>query len=244
MTRPRDYAPLARRVLRYVAAGCVVALLAYRAWHQPFMAYPRAVAALAHAPAPDALPVPVQGVRARQIADTWGGIRSGGRHHQGVDIFAPRGTPVHSTTRGLVLSMRDGGLGGRQVWIFGPGGERHYYAHLDGWDPDLHVGDLVRPGSRLGVVGDSGNACGTPTHLHYGIYTARGAVDPWPRLRAGATAQDIAEKRSATIPTSTAPPSTRRNGLSPSVSSSHAQVNRKAADAKATVSRTAPRGSR
>ena len=187
-TGPRDYAPLARRLLGFAAVLCALAIAADWAWHQPFMAYPRAVAALSAAPAPTALPMPVAGVRARDVADTWGGARSGGRRHEGADIFAPRGTPVLSATRGLVVAVREGGLGGRQVWVLGPGGERHYYAHLDAWEPDLRVGDLVRAGSRLGRVGTTGNARGTPPHLHYGIYTANGAVDPVPRLRAGASA--------------------------------------------------------
>ncbi|HEY4581372.1 MAG TPA: M23 family metallopeptidase [Lysobacter sp.] len=183
---PRDYAPLLRRVAGVVAIACGLALAGRWAWRQPFLAYPRAVLALMREPAPTALPVPVRGVTASRIADTWGAPRGAGRGHQGVDIFAPRGTPVVSTTRGLVVSIRDQGLGGRQVWILGPGGERHYYAHLDDWQPGLRERDPVRPGSRLGVVGDTGNARGTPPHLHYGIYTAEGAIDPLPRLRAGA----------------------------------------------------------
>lgn len=182
----RDYAPLARRMLAMAAVAAVLAGIGGWMWHQPFMAYPRAVAELSRMPVPQALPVPVDGVEARRIADTWGGPRGGGRRHQGVDIFAARGTAVTSTTRGLVLAVRDAGLGGRQVWILGPGAERHYYAHLGAWDRDLRVGGLVRAGSRLGVVGDTGNARGTPPHLHYGIYTAAGAVDPRPRLQAGA----------------------------------------------------------
>ena len=184
---PRDYAPLLRRVLTLVAVGCMLALAGYWAWRQPFMADPRAVASLMREPAPDALPMPVDGISASRVADTWGARRGADRSHQGVDIFAPRRTPVLSATRGVVVSIRDQGLGGKQVWVMGPGGERHYYAHLDAWEPDLREGDLVRAGSRLGEVGDTGNARGTPTHLHYGIYTREGAIDPLPRLKAGAS---------------------------------------------------------
>ena len=53
--------------------------------------------------------------------------------------------------------------------ILGPGGQRHYYAHLERY-ADLKMGDWVEAGSVVGYVGDSGNAKGTPTHLHYGIY--------------------------------------------------------------------------
>ena len=91
---------------------------------------------------------------------------------------------MRSTTDGLVVGVRDAGLGGKQVWIMGPGRQRHYYAHLDGFAELLEVGDLVRPGDALGIVGDTGNARGTPTHLHYGVYGPGGAYDPLPLLRA------------------------------------------------------------
>ncbi len=129
--------------------------------------------------------MPVDGVAARRIADTWGGARSGGRKHEGVDIFAKRGTPVRSTTRGVVANVADYGLGGKQVWVIGPGGERHYYAHLDGFAVGIARFDRVEAGTLLGYVGDSGNARGTPPHLHYGIYAMSGAHNPWPLLQAG-----------------------------------------------------------
>lgn len=153
--------------------------------HHPALSAARTAATLRAMPAPDAIPVPVQGVEARRIADTFGAPRGRDRSHQGVDIFAPRGTPVLSATEGLVVSVRDEGLGGRQVWVLGPGHERHYYAHLDDWALALRAGDRVRAGTQLGTVGDTGNARGTPPHLHYGIYTATGAIDPLPRMRAG-----------------------------------------------------------
>src|SRR5687767_10661813 len=81
--------------------------------------------------APSSLPVPVDGIRASQIADTWGDPRSGGRKHMGVDIFAPRGTPVRSTTNGVVLRVGTNQLGGQFAGVLGPGMYFHYYAHLD-----------------------------------------------------------------------------------------------------------------
>ena len=141
------------------------------------------VAKLAAAPAPASLPVPVAGVRAGQLTDTWGAARSGGRSHEGIDVFAPRGTAVTSTTRGLVVRRGENRLGGRVVSVLGPGGQFHYYAHLDDWGP-VAVGDWVEPGSVLGEVGNTGNARGTPPHLHYGIYQAGGAVNPYPLLTA------------------------------------------------------------
>ena len=173
-----------RTLLKIVAALVLLALAAIWAWRQPFMSYPRTGWELSRLPAPTALPSPVEGVAARRIADTFGARRGRDRTHAGVDIFAPRGTPVRSTTRGLVVSVRDGGLGGKQVWVIGPALERHYYAHLQDWADGLRAGRVVDTGDLLGRVGDSGNARGTPPHLHYGIYGREGAHDPLPLLRA------------------------------------------------------------
>lgn len=156
------------------------------AWRQPWAQASVETWRLSQLPAPIALPVPVEGVAARHIADTWGGARSGGRKHEGVDIFAKRGTPVRSATRGVVAQVRDFGIGGKHVWVIGPNGERHYYAHLEAFAPDIARFDRVQPGSLLGYVGDTGNARGTQPHLHYGIYAASGAYNPWPLLQAGA----------------------------------------------------------
>ena len=180
----RDYAGWAWTVVVLTAATLAALAAFHWAWHQPFMTTPRALAELRAMPAPSSMPVPVEGVAASRIADTYGAPRGRDRRHQGVDIFAARGTPVLSATPGLVLSVRDQGLGGKQVWVLGPAHERHYYAHLDDWAPLLRAGDRVRAGTPLGTVGDTGNARGTPPHLHYGVYAADGAIDPLPRLRA------------------------------------------------------------
>ncbi|WP_374013554.1 M23 family metallopeptidase [Pseudoxanthomonas koreensis] len=179
-TRARRLARIAWRLLLLAT----VAFVALWAWRHSVLERPRLLWELSRMPAPQAQPVPVDGVRASQIAATFGAPRGSDRRHEGVDIFAPRGTAVRSTTRGVVVAVRDRGLGGRQVWVLGPAGERHYYAHLEAWSPGLAVGDVVQPGTPLGTVGDSGNARGTPPHLHYGIYGADGALDPLPRLRA------------------------------------------------------------
>jgi murein DD-endopeptidase MepM/ murein hydrolase activator NlpD len=181
---PRDYAVAAAWVA--VATGAALAGLALVHWarHHPAVAAPRAVAELAARPVPASMPVPVAGVRASRIADTFGAPRGRDRAHQGIDIFAPRGTPVLSATDGVVLSVREQGLGGRQVWVLGPARERHYYAHLDDWWAGLRAGDRLRAGMAIGTVGDTGNARGTPPHLHYGVYAQTGPIDPLPRLRA------------------------------------------------------------
>ena len=127
-------------------------------------------------------PVPVDGVRPRQLSDTWGAARSGNRRHQGIDIFARCGTPVSSATDGIVFTVGTNSLGGQIVRVLGPGGFWHYYAHLSRFG-DEREGQRVAAGAVLGYVGDTGNAQGTPCHLHYGIYTwSNQALNPYPLL--------------------------------------------------------------
>jgi peptidoglycan LD-endopeptidase LytH len=127
-----------------------------------------------------ALPSPLATRRLRFV-DSWGNARSGGRRHQGIDIFARRDTPVLSTTSGLVIRVGTNKLGGQVVWILGPGLERHYYAHLNRYGA-FRVGDRVEPGDVIGYAGNTGNARGGPVHLHYAIYRAGAAQNPYPRL--------------------------------------------------------------
>lgn len=174
----------ARRVLAPMIFMAMLGFAAAWAWRQPFLDAPRMLWRISRMPPATVLPSPVQGVPARAIAPTFGAPRGSSRTHAGVDIFARCGTPVRSTTPGIVISIREGGLGGKQVWILGPGRERHYYAHLHGWAQGLREGQTVAPGALLGHVGTTGNARGTPPHLHYGIYGPQGARDPLPALRA------------------------------------------------------------
>ena len=128
------------------------------------------------------LPVPVRGVAPPALADTWGAARSGGRRHRGIDIFAERGTPVVAPVDGFVLDVGHDRLGGNVVKLLGPGLQVHYFAHLDRFG-DLSERGLIRKGDIVGYVGDTGNARGTPPHLHYGIYVLPGrAVNPYPLL--------------------------------------------------------------
>jgi len=157
----------------------IVVLLAASAWLAPWLADARRLAQLVAEPAPAHLPSPVPGAR---IYDSWGFERDGGkRRHEGIDIFAPRGTPVVATTRGRITRIGTNALGGKVVWVLGPGRQLHYYAHLDEIAARA-AGDWVTPGELLGRVGNTGNARGGPTHLHYGIYAAGGAINPYPQL--------------------------------------------------------------
>lgn len=143
-------------------------------------------ARLSTLPVPAVFHLPVDKVRTASLHDSWHAPRDGGRRpHEGIDIFAPRGTAVRSTTEGVVWRLGQGGLGGRAVWILGPGGQRHYYAHLDRF-AGVYPGMRVEAGSLIGYVGNSGNAKGTPPHLHYGIYKRGGAINPFPFLQAPA----------------------------------------------------------
>jgi murein DD-endopeptidase MepM/ murein hydrolase activator NlpD len=102
--------------------------------------------------------------------------------HEGQDIFAPKGTPVLSATDGYVYNIGDNRLGGQTVSIIGAGGRVYYYAHLDSYAPHLEEGDHVTNQTVLGYVGTTGNAQGTPPHLHFGVYTGGGAINPLPLL--------------------------------------------------------------
>src|SRR5690606_11184843 len=100
------------------------------------------------------------------------------RSHEGVDVFAPRGTPVVAVVPGVVRSGNNN-LGGKVIWLSQPGkGRSFYYAHLD--SQSVNAG-IVKPGDTLGWVGNTGNAVYTAPHLHFGIYYfGGGAVDPFP----------------------------------------------------------------
>lgn len=124
---------------------------------------------------------PVEGRGMDAIGSVFGASRDGGRReHHGIDIFAPRGTPVLAASTGRVRGVRETARGGRVVWVRDPVREASlYYAHLD----SQHVGNgqLVERGDTIGFVGNTGNARTTPPHLHFRLYR-RGPVDPYPFL--------------------------------------------------------------
>ncbi len=116
---------------------------------------------------PRPLGVPVRGVPRSAIASTFGAPRSGGRTHEGVDIFARRGTPVVAAHTGVVVHIGTFRLGGTVIHTLGRRGVMAYYAHLDRVREGLHVGELVGEGETIGFVGNTGNARTTPPHLHF-----------------------------------------------------------------------------
>jgi murein DD-endopeptidase MepM/ murein hydrolase activator NlpD len=122
---------------------------------------------------------PVMGRNMTAVRSRFGAPRDGGRReHHGVDIFAPRGTPVLAAAAGRVTRVGERGLGGNVVWLRDAAhGRSLYYAHLDRYL--VSEGMWVEPGDTLGFVGNTGNARTTPPHLHFGIYLrGRGPVDP------------------------------------------------------------------
>lgn len=137
----------------------------------------------------DALLMPVDGVRVSEVADTYGAPRGGGRVHEGVDIFAPRGTAVRAAAPGFVYRIDDLSLGGLSVTVVGDGGVRYFYTHFDSVPENLEEGQRVEADTVIGYVGNSGNAATTPTHLHFGVYLGESenlcgwaAIDPLPLL--------------------------------------------------------------
>lgn len=187
-----------RAVARLVIALAVIGVVA--ALGAPWLKDALYMARLVGEDRPAALPVPVRGVSMRSVRDTWGAPRGADRRHEGTDIFAPRGTPVVATTRGLVWRTGDNRLGGTVVWVLGPGGDLHYYAHLDR-TAELQPRQRVAPGDVIGYVGNTGNAAGTRPHLHYGIYRrAGGAINPYPLLAAGADSSYQASRRRGNDP--------------------------------------------
>lgn len=116
--------------------------------------------------------------------DSWLFPRSGGRQHQGIDIFAPVGTNLFAVERGVVAKVGNNTLGGIKLWIYGESGTTYYYAHLRGYAPGIRDGLVVDAGDVVGFVGNTGNAATTPSHLHFEIHPNNGpAVNPTPLLR-------------------------------------------------------------
>jgi len=128
------------------------------------------------------LAMPLEDVRKKAIADTWQAPRGVGRKHEGQDIFAPRGTPILSATSGYIYNIGEDNLGGQTVSVISKGGRVYYYAHLDSYARGLQIGNRVTTRTVLGYVGTTGNAQGTPPHLHIGVYTSSGAINPLPML--------------------------------------------------------------
>lgn len=129
-------------------------------------------------------PFPVAGLT--RYSNDWGAPRHtpSFHAHKGTDLFASRGTPVIAAFDGVISKLgQNTAIGGNSVHLTAPDGTYLYYAHLDGFGPGIREGTLVDAGDVLGYVGDSGNARGTPPHLHFEVHPGGGeAVPPLPYL--------------------------------------------------------------
>jgi peptidoglycan LD-endopeptidase LytH len=140
------------------------------------------------------LGMPVAGIEAHQLRNNYGDPRGQGRLHQGIDILAPRHTPVLAADDGVVARMFDNPRGGLVIYQTDPSGRYcYYYAHLEGYAPRMAEGRRVRRGQILGYVGTSGNAPPNVPHLHFAVSELPpGAtcfegvpLDPFPLLGGG-----------------------------------------------------------
>jgi murein DD-endopeptidase MepM/ murein hydrolase activator NlpD len=118
------------------------------------------------------------------VNNDFGAPRSGGtRRHQGNDIMAPMGTPIVAPLAGTITTLQSGGLGGLAIFEQGAGNVEFYFAHEQ--EIDAHQGQQVAAGDRIGFVGNTGDAAGGPSHLHFEIHPGSGpAIDPYPSLSA------------------------------------------------------------
>ena len=142
---------------------------------------------------PTGVAVPVLGLKASDLADTYTQSRGGGsRVHNAIDIMAPHGTPVVAAAPGKVekLFYSNGG-GGITAYVRSPDGRWiFYYAHLDQYAPGLKEGQVVKQGDPIGTVGSTGNANPAGPHLHFSVHRmAPGqswhegeAINPYPLL--------------------------------------------------------------
>ena len=134
------------------------------------------------------------------FGDTYGAFRGDvpGNWHHGDDIFAPLGAPILACSDGIVFSVGWNEIGGNRLWLRDSQGNEFYYAHLSAFSPLAKNGRHVKAGEVLGFVGNTGDAAGTPTHLHFEVHPASlifmgydGAVNPTQYLTAWKHLQDV-----------------------------------------------------
>jgi murein DD-endopeptidase MepM/ murein hydrolase activator NlpD len=134
------------------------------------------------------------------FGDTFGSFRGDvpGNWHHGDDIFAPLGAPVLACADGTVFSVGWNNVGGNRLWLRDGQGNEFYYAHLSAYSPAAKNGNRVKAGEVIGFVGNTGDAEGTPYHLHFEIHPVAylslgydGAVDPTPYLQAWQHQKDL-----------------------------------------------------
>jgi peptidoglycan LD-endopeptidase LytH len=117
------------------------------------------------------LALPVGGVSAAQLSDTYTQARAAGSPHEAIDIMAPRGTPVLAVEDGPVAKLFLSKPGGITLYQFDPDSHyAYYYAHLDRYAEGVTEGVMLRKGQVIGYVGSTGNASPDAPHLHFAIF--------------------------------------------------------------------------
>ena len=158
---------------------------------EPVPSTPEGTAAVTAANATGALVIPVQGVQAAKLTDTFTQSRGAGRLHDAIDIMAARGTPVLAVADGRVAKLFESKPGGLTVYQFDRAEKlAYYYAHLDRYADGLTEGRVLKRGEVLGYVGSTGNASPDAPHLHFAImvlgpdkrWWQGDAINPYPLL--------------------------------------------------------------
>jgi murein DD-endopeptidase MepM/ murein hydrolase activator NlpD len=125
-------------------------------------------------------------------SDDYGAPRAVTGWHHGIDIFAPEGAPVLAVADGTLFKVGVNTLGGNRLWLRDDRGNTFYYAHLSAYAPGVLDGARVRAGEVIGFVGQTGQAMGTPPHLHFEIHPGDGdSVNPYPYLLAWERRTDV-----------------------------------------------------
>lgn len=141
-----------------------------------------------------ALIIPVVGVEASELVDTFTQARAGGaRVHDAIDIMADEGAPIVAAAPGRVEKLFLSKPGGKTIYVRSADGRTiYYYAHLRDYRPGLAEGQNVARGERLGSVGHTGNANPAGPHLHFAIMSTTPqakwwepttAINPYPLLK-------------------------------------------------------------
>ncbi len=126
------------------------------------------------------LEIPVEGIKAAQLTDTFNEKRGGERVHEALDILAPRNTPVKAVEDGTIARLFESKAGGTTIYQFDPTEQYcYYYAHLERYADGLKEGDHVKKGQVLGYVGTSGNAPKDTPHLHFAVFRLTAAKHWW-----------------------------------------------------------------
>lgn len=150
---------------------------------------PFAVPVVAFYPTPQTATHVFPVVGGASFSNDWGSPRPGGRHHEGIDLFAQSGTPVIAISDGTLFKVGWNTVGGWRFWLRDRWGNEFYHAHLSAFAPAAKEGATVKAGTVIGFVGNTGDARTTPSHVHFEIHPGGGAPTPpfpyvsaWPQV--------------------------------------------------------------